>query len=698
MNLFTKNLQQLSKSDTSTAGGKASSLGELLNAGIQAPEGFAILTHTFEKFLQATNLTQEIQSLLSTADKQKVHIIESVSETITNLILSQEIPAEISLEILENFKLLDAQFVAVRSSATAEDGADHAWAGQLDSYLNVTQADLLEKVKHCWASLFTPRAIFYGIEKNLDSTKISVAVIVQKMVEADSAGVGFSVHPVTENVNQIIVEAGYGLGEAVVSGTITPDSYIVSKNPLKVISINVSSQEKGLFKLPNGGNEWKAIPESLQNSQVLTRNQIYELSKQIIRIEEFFGFPCDIEWAYQNDKLYILQSRPITTLGQNPVQKDSNQNQEYELHFRQTDFPLLFSSIVFRPENYGAFDYLILQENTSIAGYLSPTGVAQAHEFSKELLDENIASTKIRLLEEFLDDLKNNHTINKLASIHASDFFARWEIVESLCNKIGQYYRFCENPMVSALEEEVIEACPRNEDLLKVLQDPEIADQLGFTNTQKRYLHRLIHIGELKFHIHHNFGPIFDALDSLLQDISNHYNIDLIYLLNSTDSELKDIILNSKLPDIETIKTRLTGLLYRPQQQPIFATGQEYTEAKNKLEPTNITEVKGIVAYAGIGKGKAKIHLSLLSGEEIPPNTVLVAGMTNPQIVPYLNNAVGIITDEGGLTCHAAIISRELKIPCLIGTKIATQIFKNGQQVTVNANNAIAYLTKNQND
>ncbi|MDP1619910.1 MAG: PEP/pyruvate-binding domain-containing protein, partial [bacterium] len=167
---------------------------------------------------------------------------------------------------------------------------------------------------HCWASLFTPRAIFYRFEKNLHKQKISVAVVVQKMVESEFSGIAFSVHPVTEDYNQLIIEAGFGLGEAIVSGQITPDSYVVEKNPRNILDINVSTQERGIYRAKNGGNEWRDIPEPQASAQVLTEKQILELSEIILGIEKHYGFPCDIEWAFEGGKFYIVQSRPITTL------------------------------------------------------------------------------------------------------------------------------------------------------------------------------------------------------------------------------------------------------------------------------------------------------------------------------------------------------------------------------------------------
>lgn len=309
-----RKFQNINKNDANLAGGKGASLGEMTQVGIPVPPGFVLLSNSFDQFLKETDLVQEIDSILKKVRHNEMHTVESASADIKELILSRQMPEDIEVEIKKYFKELNAEFVAVRSSATAEDGQDHSWAGQLESYLNVTEADVVEKVKHCWTSLFTPRAIFYRFEKGLHSTKISVAVVVQKMIDSEVSGIAFSVHPVTEDVNQLIIEAGYGLGEAIVSGQVTPDSYVVQKEPRKIIDINVFTQSEALYRNLSGGNKWKNILEPKASSQVLTEKQILEFAEIILSIESHYGFPCDIEWAFEKGKFYIVQSRPITTL------------------------------------------------------------------------------------------------------------------------------------------------------------------------------------------------------------------------------------------------------------------------------------------------------------------------------------------------------------------------------------------------
>jgi pyruvate,water dikinase len=311
---YTKKFEEINKADVTIAGGKGASLGEMTNVGIPVPPGFVLLAPAFEEFLKITDLNVELDSILDQVHHEVMHEVDDASEKIKALILGKEMPQVMADEIVAAFEKLDAKFVAVRSSATSEDSAAAAWAGQLDTYLNTTEKDLLENVRKCWASLFTPRAIFYRFEKGLHGTPISVAVVVQKMIQSEVSGIAFSVHPVTQDYDQLIIEAGFGLGEAIVSGSITPDSYVVEKSSWSVLDINVSTQDRGLFRKKEGGNEWRDIPENEGGKQALSYEQIIELAKLVVKIEKHYGFPVDVEWAREKNSFYIVQSRPITTL------------------------------------------------------------------------------------------------------------------------------------------------------------------------------------------------------------------------------------------------------------------------------------------------------------------------------------------------------------------------------------------------
>lgn len=313
-----KNLKRLDNFEIQhdkTFGGKGKSLSMMLSQKINIPNGFIILSSTFDNFVKQSNLNQEIDLILKKVDKNAMHTVEHASEQIQELILKTTFPKNLELEIFNEYKKMNMVLVAVRSSATAEDSIEHAWAGQLDTFLNTNTENLILNIQKCWASLYASRAIFYRFKNELDTISISIAVIVQEMIQSEISGIAFSVHPVSQDTNELIIEAGYGLGEAMVSGKVTPDSYIVKKGNLEIVEKYISTQNKKLvFSEKSKSNVWEDIFDTDPNSQKLSDKQIQKLSKLIIEIENFYGRPQDIEWAYFQNEFYILQSRPITTL------------------------------------------------------------------------------------------------------------------------------------------------------------------------------------------------------------------------------------------------------------------------------------------------------------------------------------------------------------------------------------------------
>ncbi|HSX35827.1 MAG TPA: PEP/pyruvate-binding domain-containing protein [Patescibacteria group bacterium] len=258
--------------DVQTVGGKARALAKMLAAGFSVPEGFVVSAHAFK------HMTAQLQE-----------------------------------QLLKRFDDLGADFVAVRSSAINEDGSDAAWAGQLDTYLNTHRGNLLQNIERCWESATSARAKAYAKQKSLDVGP--VAVIVQKMIQSDLSGVAFSVHPVTNNRLHMVIEAGLGLGEAIVSGEITPDTYVVHKTSGDVLELHIAEQAKKLVKSLAGENVWELL--GLEGKgQKLVDAHIADLAGVIGKLETFFGHPVDVEWALHKGTFYILQSRPITTLAQ----------------------------------------------------------------------------------------------------------------------------------------------------------------------------------------------------------------------------------------------------------------------------------------------------------------------------------------------------------------------------------------------
>ncbi len=310
---FVRDFESISKHDVHVAGGKGASLGEMTQAGIPVPPGFVVLRGAFDRFLEETGLKAEVEAQLNKVNYEDVASVERASRVLQDLIHDARFPKDLEEEILRAFASLDTESVAVRSSATAEDSSTASWAGELESYLNTTEKVLLGNVKKCWASLFTPRAIVYRMEKGMRETHVSVAVVVQKMVQSEVAGIAFTVHPVTKDRDQMIIEACWGLGEFIVGGVVTPDSYIMKKSTGEVVETYTSEQESMLIRGEHG-NVTVDVPAAKREVQKLDASQIATIGALCIAIETHYGFPCDIEWGMEAGEFYILQSRPITTL------------------------------------------------------------------------------------------------------------------------------------------------------------------------------------------------------------------------------------------------------------------------------------------------------------------------------------------------------------------------------------------------
>lgn len=308
-----KNFEKIDKKDILSVGGKGANLGEMVKIGILVPPGFVVLASAFEKFLAENDINVEIEAMWKKINFQDLESVEESSEIIRDLILHSKVPGDVKEEILKSFKKLNAKYVAVRSSATAEDSKVDSWAGELETYLNTVKEDLFDNVKKCWASLYNPRALFYRANRGLKEKRVLVAVVIQKMIQSEVSGVCFTVHPVVKDKNQMVIEAVWGLGETLVSGQITPDTYVVGKEKFNILDTNLNSQERMLVRSKKG-NENISTPIPKIKKQKLSEEQIKALAGICKRIENHYREPQDIEWALERNKFYIAQTRPITTL------------------------------------------------------------------------------------------------------------------------------------------------------------------------------------------------------------------------------------------------------------------------------------------------------------------------------------------------------------------------------------------------
>lgn len=809
-----RKFERLGKSDAPIAGGKGASLGEMTQAGIPVPPGFVVLSASFEQFLKETDLNVEIDAIIDTVKHEEMHTVEYASEKIQGLILNSNMPENIRAEILTHFRELGAEYVAVRSSATAEDSSEAAWAGQLDSFLNTTEATLLQNVRRCWASLFTPRAIFYRFEKELHKQKISVAVVVQKMVNSEKSGIAFSVHPVTEDRNQLIIEAGFGLGEAIVSGSVTPDSYVVTKEPREILDMNISSQGRALYRVEGGGNKWEDLGAQ-GDEQVLTEDQVKELSTLIIKIEDHYGFPCDIEWAFENNTFYITQSRPITTLmvlaeevsvdytgANNDVAtaisqvKLGKQNEYVFLRKRYipTVWPLntywasevtedisippcgvihiyeqgelqalldkqflsqVGSALLVKIEKQN--DLITLRNNGIKAGkdlveqcqtFADKSGNASIEEYIQffERVNESYAVLFKENARYWVGVEKPVHAeLEKLLSGYSEE--QNKEIFQTMTLPLLPSYSNVEEEQFAELIKDARQLGEDSEELAKKVKDfaskyiwfpyeyvgPSVYDFDTVLNRIKESLrsNEPVHYQESqtdiavshqriieKYGLTDRMIWLFQALQTfaLMQDDRKMYNSQSCYLVNKLIieklSEKLDIATELlRYMDVELLRKYSEGtdkvafeaelrqreqflIMVKDGKETILVSGtagRKFAEEQGipLKEEIEGSEIRGQSAYPGVVRGIARLIKNSGQADHINEGDILITYMTTPDFVPLLKKVGAIVTDEGGITCHAAIVARELKKPCVIGTKHAMSVIKDGDTIEVDANTGI---------
>lgn len=670
--MFTKIFKQINSKSVDIAGGKGASLGEMTSADIPVPPGFVVLADSFDRFLADTDLNVEVDSIIGDVNHEDVNSVNEASVKINDLINDAEFPEDIGKEIKKQFKELNAEYVAVRSSATAEDSSIASWAGELDSYLNVTSDNLFESVKKCWASLFTPRAIFYRFEKGLEKEKVSVAVVVQKMVQSEISGITFTVHPVTQDEDQMIIEAGYGLGEAIVGGMITPDSYVIDKSDMSIMDINISKQDKQIVKSEKG-TDITAVKSEDQEKQKLDGKQIIELAKICIDIEKHYGFPCDIEWTYERGKFYIVQSRPITTLTKS---KPVGKKEDYIFIYRFKKLPYLVSD--FLMQGYAKHEPFFYYINGFWYAY-----------FPKGKYEE--------ALNEGLDNIKSKGWVEKYDLEY-----------KQLISKSLDFEKVLNNE--SKLSEERLN---KFLDYIKILLtyyyhlDHFSTDKVFAESEKNKSLKPSVNkMGEMKYFFRERINEIFFYPESLLkkylQKISKNCDIPFEILYSYSVEEMGKVIDGFELPEKEIQKRSTQYAMYYDGKEYHYFTGKESQTKIDEIheEPESDDTLKGIPANKGKVTAKARVLEYTLEDfgktesliKSMKKGEILVTETTGPEIIVACNKASAIVTDEGGLLSHAAIVSRELGIPCIVGTKFATSLIKTGDEIEVDADNGIAKI------
>lgn len=769
--------QEIRREDLEKCGGKGKSLIEMTNAGFSVPNGFIINSDEFTKYCDVNRLN------------------EVPLEEMWQAIINGEFPDEMRTAILDLYAriFINNDKVAVRSSALCEDSAEFAWSGELETYLFVDKDGLIECIKKCFASLFTEKALYYAKRTDVSRESLKVAVIVQKQVQSEFAGVAFSNNPL-DGKKEIIVETVSGQGERLVSGEVIPDRYAYSYD--------------GLLQ-----------DAKIQQSNVhIADCYLNYIVQNVKALKIFYDFPVDIEWAVEKDDLFILQCRPITTI--------VNKSRTSEVLAR------LLPASKWNFDTQAAFNYMFMHSMMSASDEKLHEKVFGFHRQIEDCLRVNGQVYKLKCAKDFLYSLMSEKIRNEPEFLkhfaNLWDDIARWEeeYVDCLlsnkwekvsdelliaevkrfaekykCSLVYAYYfidDFLEDSFISLLKKEYgfsqkickeifndIATCSNNFgtlsyseepiDLLKIaierqngedisemldehvakyswmlapverefkvfekwhyeqrindlIKNGDVFDRLKgilssreqndirFYDTIEKY-HFTKELVELAssirtfiyyrtFLTEHTDWLFFCGRTTILREIARREGVsetDLVMLsLDEVVSYLEKRISKEEVQLLAQSRSRYYAIVYISGDLITFDGADAldiergfvpfFIENRKKLsqnvsdyEKTSDVLVEGTVCYPGRVVGTVRIVKNLSDCNKVQKGDILVANMTTPNFIAAMERASGFVTDQGGITCHAAILSREMKIPCIVGTSIATKVLHDEDRVEVDA-------------
>lgn len=583
-------LRDVGMEDVADVGGKAAALGEMMRAGLPVPAGFVIPVSVFRWLLAEKGLIEDIEQRLRTMVVPNAASLAECSVFVSEQIRTLVFPNALREVLCNGYARLGAEQVAVRSSAAAEDSRSAAWAGQLESFLSVREEELVEAIKACWMSAFRPRALLYRYEQGRMEGWAEVAVVIQEMVASERSGVAFSVHPVTQRHDHLVIEAVRGLGDALVSGVVTPDTYVVQRVSMELVEQRLSGR----------------VP-------VLTPEERTSLARLVLRAEAVFGYPVDCEWVSRHGNVWLVQCRPITTLG--------------ALSAPRTPFRL---------------ESIIRDEGLVCIGS-RPTDYFGA---------QRRALGWTRALREELGVGYSVMLVNSLGELYVQP--EEDEAVRERVSRTSLHVGLMYLQNMEALRDELLgsPADPMNSELC--------------TGLERMFAY---------------FFLAREILERTFAQASAEEQKRII-AWRETD-QIYEVI--DRLPRVENEPAAWTVIVNR---EGLSVLPMLITEDQSSVE-LSTSIVKGQVAYPGYAVGQVRLVRSLHDCAFVQPGEIVVATMTMPDHLPALQRAAAYVTDEGGITSHAAITARELRKPCVIATKIATKVLRTGDEVEVDAERGV---------
>ncbi|MEO0796776.1 MAG: PEP/pyruvate-binding domain-containing protein [Verrucomicrobiota bacterium] len=669
-------LDSINSSSVGFAGGKGASLGELISAGFNVPQGFVVSRVAFDAFLENADPDGRISSLLADITDRKSKVFP-IAQEISAFLGPAEIPSSVLGAVVGLYRQMGLGRVAIRSSATCEDGAQSAWAGQLDTYFNVSEAELGEKLKECWLSAFSRRALAYAATHGFDGSNFGVAVVVQEMIPSAISGIGFSVHPVTQEPNLSLIEACFGLGEAIVSGEVSPDAFLLDKETGGIVESSRGNQKKALVLEPESPQPtWRNLGDKGAEPK-LTDSQALEYGDILNRIEAHYCRPMDTEWAYYNGGFHVLQARPITTLAPGYDEKFIDDSEPW-MRLVKRPFSLLEYSIIghWTDPKHAAKDlgierldhFLGIQDDAGMTHmYFPEPRLIAAHDHLLDLRQNDrdkligILEKGKQLYEEGMQRIDNGVTFSSLQE--AADYFC----------EIGKYTVIVPAWLLLAMERVGVD-------------DSEVherAEWLRGHSVYPRLVHKLLH----PYVIEHARGigfsdpeqiPFVATWDELVQGVD----------LSVLEARLEAVRSGSRFV------YQMIGEEYQVRLLP--QTGyllMRLAHAHLPPDPEDANCLTGQTAWPGFHRGRARLVLSSNpEGYQVDPGDVLVSVQSNPNLMPLLRHAGAIVTDEGGVACHASIVARELKVPAVTGVGNATSAIHDGDLIEVDATEQVVRI------
>ncbi|MCG8584559.1 MAG: PEP-utilizing enzyme, partial [Pirellulales bacterium] len=631
--------------------------------------GVVVTRAAFDEFMQSADPDGQVMGWIGDLDGGRP-AIESAATKILALLTSAPIPDEVASAIKNAASSIDEDRVSVRSSATCEDGLASAWAGQLETFLNVGPDEVLDEVRACWLSMFSTRALAYGAAHGYGHDKFGVAVVVQAMVPSEISGIGFSVHPVTQEPDLRLIEACFGQGEAIVSGRISPDQYVVKRGATEIVETEVGAQREGLFLDADSPEPvWRDLPKRGAERK-LSDDQVLEYAAILDRVEAHYGHPVDTEWAYADGQFYLLQSRPITTLADEYREKVVDDAEPWIPVVRRP-LNLLETSIIshWMDSRHAGLDlgfhvdrFMCIQDASNLAQmYVGKPDMEAALEFIRDL-DRTDRDHLIAILDRGEEGYRRGQELLD----HAEEITDIDQAAEHLVD-IGKFTTAFPAWTLMALDAGHIE-------------DPEVirrAERLRSNSLYPKFARMVM-------------APIAERMVCELGGSEPERAGELATWRELHERSLTRDVLEQRLEGIRAGRRFVMQTLGQ-EERVDFVTETGYlmmrlAGQRQVVPPDDPDRISGQAAWPGVHRGRARVLLtSDPTGHEFDDGDVLVSLQSNPNLMPLLRHAGAIVTDDGGVACHAGIICRELKIPTIIGTGRATSTIHDGDIVEVDA-------------